>query len=81
MIGKKLCEQGSSEPDSLHSPTGVPPPEQLFELVVDNFNIIHPSLSSISSSKWMEQDKKTTEQATKRYTRQAILQYTKCAYI
>ena len=71
-IGKKLRDQRSSESDSPHSPTGVLPPEQLFELMVDNFNIIHPSLSSISS---LEQDKKTAEQAAKRHTREAILQY------
>ena len=71
-IGKKLRDQRSGEPDSPHSPTGVLPPEQLFELMVDNFNIIHPSLSSISS---LEQDKKTAEQVAKRHTREAILQY------
>ena len=74
-VGKKLRDQRSSDPDSPDSPTGVVPPEQLFGLMVDNFKIIHPTLSCISSSKWMEQDKETTEQAAKRHTRQAILQY------
>lgn len=74
-IGKKLDDQRSSDPDSMDSSTGYAPPEQLFELMVDNLKVIHPSLRSISSSNWMEQDKKTTEQAAKRHTRQAILQY------